>query len=146
MADRTYVGFYCFVEDSFGKGLHALSTDTCKVALSNVAPNAATDAVFADITEISAGNGYTAGGDTVVVTSATQTGGVFAMVITSDIVHTASGGSIGPFRYPVLYNDTATSKNLIGYWDIGTAVTLGDGEHNTLELAGETLISLAQTP
>ncbi|MEJ2023430.1 MAG: hypothetical protein P8Y00_00130 [Deltaproteobacteria bacterium] len=144
MADRTYVGFHCFVEDSFGKGLHALSTDTVKIALSNVAPNAATDAVFTDITEISAGNGYTAGGDAVTVTSATQTGGVFTMVITSDIVQTASGGSIGPFRYPVAYNDTAASKNLIGYWDIGTAVTLEDGEHNTLELAGETLLSLAQ--
>lgn len=124
-----YVKYQQFVED-FGNKVHDLvgTNDTLKVALTNTAPNVATHNVFADITEIAAGNGYTAGGaDT--QNDGTETGGTLT-VTGVDIVWTASGGSIGPFRYAVLYNDTPTSPAdpLIAYWDYGSSITALDGE------------------
>ena len=102
--------------------------------LTNSAPTAA-NAVKADITEISAGNGYTAGGVSVGTITGSQTSGTFKFVGGTDPVVTASG-AVGPFRYVVLYNDTATSpaKPLIGWWDYGSAVTLASGETFTVDL------------
>jgi hypothetical protein len=122
-----FVKFEVFSENLAEK-VHDLNADTLKILLTNTAPNAATNAVKADITEISAGNGYTAGGaDT---QNATSRSGGTTSVTGVDVTWTASGGSIGPFRYVVLYNDTPTSPAdpLIGYWDYGSAVTLAAGE------------------
>lgn len=116
---------------ALGTGLHNLATDTFKVALTNTAPTAATDDQFADITEIAAGNGYTAGG-TDIQNGYTQTGGVGTMTAV-DVVFTASGGSIGPFRYAVIYNDTAAGKELLGYYDRGSSLTLNDGDTFTVD-------------
>ena len=113
--------------------VHDLNADTLKLYLSNTAPNAATHAVKADIAEISAGNGYSAGGvDTANATSRT---GAVTSVTGTDAVVTASGGSVGPFRYAVLYNDTPTSPAdpLIGWWDYGSSITLNDGETFTTD-------------
>lgn len=122
-----FVKFEVFSEHLAEK-VHDLNADTLKILLTNTAPDAATNAVKADITEISAGNGYTAGGaDT---QNATSRSGGTTSVTGVDVTWTASGGSIGPFRYVVLYNDTPTSPAdpLIGYWDYGSAVTLAAGE------------------
>ncbi|MGA0806708.1 MAG: hypothetical protein ACO3PV_09385, partial [Pseudohongiellaceae bacterium] len=81
------------------------------VLLTNTAP-AATNAVKTDITEISAGNGYTAGGSTAAVTSSAQTSGTYKLVLGDPATWTASGGSIGPFQYAVLYNDTAANDEI----------------------------------
>lgn len=119
--------------ENLAEKVHDLNADTLKVYLSNTAPNVATHAVKADIAEISAGNGYTAGGvDTQNATS--RTGGVTSVTGT-DFTVTAAGGSVGPFRYAILYNDTPTSPAdpLIGYWDYGSAVTLADGESFTVD-------------
>jgi hypothetical protein len=51
------------------------------------------------------------------------------------VVWTASGGAIGPFRYLVWYNDTATNDELIGYYDYGSALTLNDGDDLTVSVA-----------
>lgn len=120
--------FNQFVADLANK-VHNLGADTLKVMLSNTAPSAS-NAVKADITEIGAGNGYTAGGNAAALTSSSQTGGVFKLVLANPATWTASGGTIGPFRYAVLYNDTPSSpaKPLIGWYDYGSSITLASGE------------------
>jgi len=123
--------FNSFVE-ALAEKVHNLGSDTLKVMLTNTAP-LATNTVRADITQISAGYGYTAGGNTASVTSSAQTSGTYKLVLGDPTTWTASGGSIGPFRYAVLYNDTATNDELIGWWDYGSAVTLASGESFTVD-------------
>ena len=118
--------FDSFVE-ALAEKVHNLGSDTLKVMLTNTAP-VATNSVKADLTEIAAGNGYTAGGNTASVTSSAQTSGTYKLVLGDPATWTASGGSIGPFQYAVLFNDSATNDELIGWWDYGSAVTLADGE------------------
>jgi hypothetical protein len=126
--------FNQFVEDVAHK-VHDLETDTLKVMLTNTAP-AAANAVKGDITEISAGNGYTAGGTQAVQSASEQTSGTYKLTV-GDVTFTASGGSIGPFRYVVLYNDTPASPAdpLIGYWDYGSNVTITDGNSFTVDMS-----------
>ena len=124
--------FYCFVADVSNK-THNLGSDTLKILLTNTAP-VATNAVKADLTEISAGNGYTAGGNAAALTSSSQTAGLYKLILANPATWTAAGGSIGPFRYAALYNSTAASGNLVGYWDYGSAVTLASGETFTVTL------------
>lgn len=133
--------FQQFVED-VGLGVHNLNTGTLKIYLSNTTPDAAADAVKADLAEITAENGYTAGGaDT--QNTYTESGGTGSCVGT-DVVWTASGGTIGPFRYVVLYNDTPTSPAdpLIGWWDYGSALTLQAGETFTTDF-GSSMFTVA---
>lgn len=111
--------FNAFKEAAF-EGMN-LGSDTFKIALTNTAP-AAGNTVLGDITEISAGNGYAAGGMAVSGVTSAQTGGAYKFSF-SDVTLVASGGSIGPFRYAVLYNVT-TGNQLVGWIDMGSAQTL----------------------
>jgi len=127
--------FNQFVEDIVD-GVHAnLATDTCKVMLTLTAP-VATNSVKADLTEIAAGNGYTAGGNAAAFTSGAQTSGTYKLVLADPATWTASGGAIADFRYAVLYNDTPTSPAdpLIGFWDYGATISLASGETFTVDL------------
>jgi len=130
MPSASFNKFNQFVED-IGKGVHNLAAagDTLKLLLVNSPAPVATNSVKADLTEIAAGNGYSAGGPTLANQSFSQTAGV-ATFDGDNLSVSASGGSIGPFRYAVLYNDTPTSPAdpLIAWWDYGSAVTLNDGE------------------
>lgn len=128
----SFVKFFPFVE-ALAEKKHDLGADTLKVMLSNTAPSQA-NAVKADITEITPGNGYTAGGHALTVTSSSQTSGTYKLVA-NDLTITAAAGPIGPFRYAVLYNDTAAADDLIGYWDYGSGITLADTETFTLDLS-----------
>jgi hypothetical protein len=124
-----------------------LDTDTFKVALSNTAPDAAADDEFGDITEISAGFGYSAGGQTVDNVSLAESGGGTGVWIWTfdDETFTASGGSIGPFRYVIIYSDTSTGDKLVGYLDYGTAITLTDGNSFSADTtAGTGVIQFAE--
>lgn len=122
-------------------GVHNLGSDTIKIAFTNTAPNSATNSVFADLTEIAAGNGYTAGGPTLTIGSSSQTGGTYTLVGGNSPTLTATGGSIATFRYIVIYNDTAASKNLISWYDYGSAVTVNEDETFVVNANGVTLIS-----
>jgi hypothetical protein len=130
------VVFNRFVTDR-AAGVHAnalnTDTDTIKFMLTNSAPNVSTGQTKADITEISAGNGYTAGGADAQNAATTSSGTI--TVAGTDITWTASGGTIGPFRYAVGYNDTPTSPAdpLIQYYDYGSSITLNSGESFTLD-------------
>lgn len=124
------VQIFSSFKEAINEKVHNLGSDTLKFMLTNTAP-ILSNTVKTDITEIAAGNGYTAGGTAVTVTSSSQTGGTYTLVLAA-CVFTATGGTIGPFRYIVLYNDTATNDELIGYVDYGTAYTLPDGQPFTL--------------
>lgn len=125
----TFSKFNSFVE-ALAEKVHNLGSDTLKVMLTNSAPSAA-NTVKANITEIAAGNGYTAGGTQAVISASSQTSGTYKLVL-ADVVFTASG-AVGPFRYVVLYNDTATNDELIAYADYGSSVSLANGETFTVD-------------
>lgn len=134
-----FVKFNSFVA-ACANGVHNLGSDTLKVMLTNTAP-AAGNTQKSNLTEIGAGNGYTAGGAAVTITSSAQTGGNYSLV-GNDHTFTAAGGTIGPFRYAVLYNDTATNDELIGSWDYGSSITLNDGEAFDVDFAA-TILTLS---
>lgn len=123
-----------FVED-LCKGVHNFTSDaTCSVTVAlTAAANApvATNSVLADLTQVS----YTNLSSRVVtgVTCEHTTGTV--TITATDLVLTASGGSVATFRYVVLYNDDPTSPAdpLIGWYDIGSDVTLASGETLTID-------------
>lgn len=135
----SYNKFQDFVEQ-LGKGVHQLHAagHELKVYLSNAVPDAAADAVKADLAEIGAGNGYTAGGEDAQndYTEAAGTG----TLVCQDITWTASGGTIGPFQYVVLYNNTpaAPEDPLISWWDYGSPLTLNDGDSFKVDFGAST--------
>lgn len=133
---------YEVFSENLAKKVHDLHADTLKVLLSNTVPNAATHQVKADASEISAGNGYAAGGQD--TANAVSRSGGTTSVVGTDITWTAAGGPIGPFRYAILYNDTPSSPAdpLIGWWDRGSALTLNDGESVTVDF-GASLFTVA---
>lgn len=130
----TYNKINQFVQDLANKK-HDLSADTFKVMLTNSAP-VATNSIKGDLTDISAGNGYTAGGTAATITSSTQTSGTEKWILQS-VVFTATG-AVGPFRYAALYNDTQATpaKPLIAWWDYGSSISLANGDTFTVSFSG----------
>lgn len=131
MPTATFTKYNSFPE-ALGKKVHNLNADTLKVVLTNAAPNVATHTQLSDVTQIANGNGYTTGGTAAASNAYSQTSGV-GKLTANDVVFTASGSGIGPFRYAVLYNDTATNDELIGYADYGAAQTVNSGETFTVD-------------
>lgn len=121
--------FNSFVE-AIALKKHQLGTDVITVALC-AAANApvATNSVLANLTQASYAHCSTRACTT---TSCVQTSGTLKLILV-DLVLTASGGTVGPFRYIVLYDDTATNDELIGWYDYGSDVTLNDGETFTID-------------
>lgn len=135
----TFTKFDTFVE-ALAEKTHNLGSDQLVVALTNTAPTAATDDQLADITQIAYTNLSTRN---ITTSSSAQTSGTYKLVLT-DLVLTSSGGTTGPFRYVVIYNDTATGDELICYYDYGSSITLQDGETLTIDFDGTNgLLTLA---
>ena len=122
--------FTSFATD-VGLKVHNLNTDTIKAALTNTAPSASdTEFTVVKFPAPAAANGYTAlGHDTQNLFSAGKMTG-------TDIVITATAGGIGPFRYIILYNDTATADAMVGWYDYGSSITLASGETFTIDFDG----------
>lgn len=127
----TYNKFQSTVE-AIAEKVHNLGADTLTIALC-AAANAPvnTNTVLANLTQASYTNCSTRACTT---SSSAQTSGTYKLVL-ADLVLTASG-AVGPFRYCVLYNDTAASDELISWWDYGSDLTLANTETFTLDFDG----------
>ena len=123
-----------------------MNADTFKVALSNTDPTSGTsvvtdgNGVLANCTEISYTN---LSARTLQNVTSTQTGGTYKLSA-DDLVLTASGGSVAPFRYVVIYNDTPTSPAdpIVGYYDYGSSLTLNDGDTFTIDIGANGILTL----
>ena len=122
MATSAFNKFNSFTE-AVAEKVHNLGADQLEVALTNTLP-VNTNTQLSNITQITYTN---LNARTVTVSGSAQTGGVYKLSIT-DKTLTSTGGSTGPFRYVVLFNQTATNDELIGWYDYGSSITLGDGE------------------
>lgn len=125
----SFVKFQPFVENLAEKVFN-LGSDSLKVALTNTAPTN-TFSTLSQITEISYTN---CSARTLTTSSSAQSSGTYKLVI-ADLVLTASG-TVGPFRYVVVYDDTATNDELICYFDYGSSVTLASTDTFTLDFDG----------
>ena len=118
----TFEKFESFV-GALGLKLHELNADVLKVYLTNNLPDTAADNVKADLAGIAEQNGYAAAD--IQNTYAEANGiGTLAGV---DYEWTATG-AVGPFRWVVLYNETASNDELIAWWDYGSEISLANGE------------------
>lgn len=131
MATSSWNKFQDF-SDQLIRGVHDFDAHTFKVALTNAAP-VATNTILADITQITATGGYAAGGNATTVTVAEAAG--TTTVSGTEVVFTGTGSGFGPFRYAVLYNDSATSPAdaLISWFDYGSSISVGDTETFTVK-------------
>ena len=130
----TYQKFNSFVE-AVAEKAHNLGSDTLKIALC-AAANAptASNTILANLTEISYTN---LSARTLTTSSSSQTGGTYKLVL-ADLSLTAAGGSVSPFRYIIIYNDTASNKELIGFYDYGSDVILADGDQFVIDFDAST--------
>ena len=86
--------------------------------------------ILGNVTQISYSN---LSSRSVTTSSATQSSGTYRLTL-ADLT-LSSTGTVGPFRYIYLYNDTPTSPAdpLIGYFDYGANLTLNNGESLTID-------------
>lgn len=115
-------------------GTHVWGTDTFKATFTNTAP-ATSDTVWStgSFPAPASANGYTSGGYTLSLTFS-ESGGV-SKIIAADFTATASGGSMGPFRYVQVRNSSKSDK-IVGWYDYGSSITLADTETFTVDFDG----------
>lgn len=116
-----------------------VGSDQFVVALTPDAPNASTWSTLSHVTNQPA---YTyCSTRNITTSSSSQSSGTFSLVLT-DLVLTASGGPVGPFRYVVVYDDTVSGDPLVCWFDYGSSITLADGETLTINF-GSSLYTVA---
>ena len=110
-----------------------LESDQFVVALSNTAPGSEStpptgdgDGILGNITQVAYTN---CSSRNITTTSSGQASGTYELIL-QDITLTASGGTVGPFRYVYIYDDTVATPvdPLVCYYDYGSSITLNDGE------------------
>lgn len=140
--------YFNSLQGDIGLKLINLNTDSLKILLTNTVPNVADTLVdtttgtctvkaTSNAAEITAANGYTKGGTAIASQGFSQSAGT-GKLTGNAVVFTASGGTIGPFRYAVLYSDTSgttSTRSVIGWYDYGSAVTLNSTETFTVNSA-----------
>ena len=132
--------FQDFME-KVGLGDHHLDAagDILKAMLSNEQPLVA-DTIKTDIAEaadIANETNHGAGGADIQndYSEAAGTGTMTSV----DCVFEAAGGTVGPFQFVVLYNDTHATDALVGWYDYGSEITLQIGETFTVDFGASTL-------
>jgi hypothetical protein len=135
----TFNKFNSFVE-ALAEKVHNLGSDTLTVALT-AAANApvATNTQLSNLTQVAYTN---LSARTLSNVTSSQTGGTYTLDA-DDVILAASGGSVATFRYVVIYNDTATNDELIGWADYGSDVTLSDGESFTIKFGASGILTIA---
>lgn len=134
----TFTKFNSFVE-ALAEKAHNLGSDQLKIALTNTDPTAAATNYAGLTSPLATTNLSGATPYNVTTSSSSQTGGTYSLVC-ADLTLTATG-SVGPFRYVVLYNDTATNKELVGYWDYGSSISLASTETFLIDF-GATVLTI----
>lgn len=125
----SYNKFNSFVEKMAEKTFN-LQSDSLKIALTDTLPVAG-NTQLSDITEISYTN---LSSRALTVSSSSQTGGTYKLVL-ADLVLTASG-AVAQYRYIVIYDDTATNKELIAWFDYGVEINMVVNDTVTLDFDG----------
>lgn len=143
MAGFTNKGKYRELEVRY-QGAANVTNYYVALVTSATAPTADTN-TMSQLTEIAAGNGYTAGGyqltpngtDFDVLTEDDTNDRAFIQI--KDVTWTASGGSIpasgNGARYAVLTDDNATPANreILAFWDLSSDRSVSDGQDLTLQ-------------
>jgi hypothetical protein len=124
----SYNKFNTFVADIANKS-HNLGSDQLRIALTNSAPSASDTSLQ---TEVSYTNLSGSNPTYITTTSSSQSSGTYKLIL-SDLVLTATG-SVGPFRYIELYNNTASK--VIGWYDYGSSISLANGDTFTIDFDG----------
>lgn len=134
--------FQAFKAD-LGNGTHDLDTNAyvCCLMPSSWTPNAATQAVWADISasELATANGYTQGGVSLGACTYNQTAGTAAFKSAANPAWTGSGAGFAARYYVIRANGTYNTKvnPLIGYGLLDSApadVTFAPGNQITLTM------------
>ncbi len=128
MATVTLQNFDCLTE-YVANAVVNFGSHSFKMALTNTAPNIATNTILANISQIANGGGYTAGGFPVTITGVSRTGSLTKITI-EDKLFTASGGNVADFQWVVLYDDSTTSPvdALVGFLNLGTPRGIPNGD------------------
>lgn len=129
----SFIKFNSFVE-ALAEKTHNLGSDQLKIALTNTDPGASVTNYAGLTSPLATTNLSGATPFDVTTSSSAQTAGTYKLVC-ADLVLTATG-AVGPFRYVVLYNDTAAADEVIGYYDYGSSISLATGETFTIDFDG----------
>jgi hypothetical protein len=132
MPVASYVKVTAAIEDLMETG--NAGTDQWAIALTNTVPGSK---VFTSgTTDLSTGQGYTAGGNNVSTTSAGMNGSDFVLVLTDPAVWTATGAGF-TFRYALLVNKTVlngANGTTVAYWDYGSSQVVAAADTVTVDL------------
>lgn len=128
----TFTKINSFVEKLAEKTFN-LGSDQLKIALTNTA-HTSTWSQLSELTQISYTNLSGATPLNIVTGTSAQTAGTYKLTV-NDLVLTATG-AVGPFRYVYIYDDTATNKELIGYYDYGSSISLANTDTFTIDFDG----------
>ena len=130
MPTASYVKYTAAIEPLL-ENINA-GSDAWKVALAATV-NVADTTFTPGTTDLATGGGYTQGGNSATVSSATQSAGTYKLVLSSPATWTASGGGF-TFRYAILWDSTTSTP--VAYWDYGSSQAVAAGETVTVTLDG----------
>lgn len=122
-------------------GTFDLDTDTFKCALFN-ASYVTTTTTYSTTNELATGAGYTQGGVTLSTVSLSENAGTVTWDFSTNPSWTASGGTIGPAKYAVVYE---SGGDIVCYVELetGGTVSVTDGNTLTIQLAATGIAQLS---